>query len=551
MLSNANKNRHKTAIRAILSNAMRNYSNGKGLTVLNSTGHPTARTITTSPFGRIGKRLGSERSADGFVFDLPDTLAPTGDKMVLKVIFSYDDDPTSEISIGEYCGREGIGPKVFAAYRVKCPPGQTIYNIVKNKGALLSNKVNLFINYNEPKEPGNTHSPGNIRHKRFKYIYLIVMENLYENPKRHVVAAETLKKALTDPRFSIPFARIKGLREKMQKAGIIHADLHPGNIVIQKIQRPSGSVYFRPIIIDFGRSIRLGRSFASNQNINNTLVRSFGGRPMRQLAYRQTHLNTSLGTVFKESAVTNYLRRLENSAALRKPQNSARVATRSPNITPADVEMVNVRPTPAADVEMTNAFHAAAAAGPPPKPHSAFPAAAAAIPPLPKPPKPLRSPRRPPPPQRRPFLATPAHPPLPPSPSPPPRRPVARPSIFNMFKKRKAPTPKGRKAPTPGRKAPTPGRNNRNLNAIRAKLSGPDMTPGNWYRYAATLGYNTAKYANEANKLFKVGAPGKAALKKLVTKSILAVHPNRKKGPKNEEIRKLLTQNLTKARNTM
>jgi hypothetical protein len=100
--------------------------------------------------------------------------------------------------------------------------------------------------------------------------------------------------------------------------------------------------------------------------------------------------------------------------------------------------------------------------------------------------------------------------------------------------------------------AQEPKTNNRNVNAIRAKLNGPNMTPGEWYRYAATLGYNTGKYANEANRLFTGGtAADQAALKKLITKSLLSVHPNRKTSPKNEEIRKLLSQNLTKARNSI
>jgi hypothetical protein len=99
------------------------------------------------------------------------------------------------------------------------------------------------------------------------------------------------------------------------------------------------------------------------------------------------------------------------------------------------------------------------------------------------------------------------------------------------------------------KQAQAPKTNNRNVNAIRAKLNGPNMTPGEWYRYAASLGYNTGKYANEANRLFTMGPEGQAALKKLITKSLLSVHPNRKTSPKNEEIRKLLSQNLTKARN--
>jgi hypothetical protein len=98
-----------------------------------------------------------------------------------------------------------------------------------------------------------------------------------------------------------------------------------------------------------------------------------------------------------------------------------------------------------------------------------------------------------------------------------------------------------------------PKTNNRNVNAIRAKLAGPNMTPGEWYRYAASLGYNTGKYANEANRLFIMGPSGQADLKKLLKKSMMEIHPNRgnQGNAKNLEIRKLLSQNLTEARNGM
>jgi hypothetical protein len=333
-LTNANKNRHKTIIRAILGKALRD---AQGIEKLNlKTGDPmSGPKLMMSPFGRIGKRLGNERSADGFVFDLPDITAPSGDKVVLKVIFSTDDDPSSEVSIGTYCGLRGIGPKVFAAYRLKSVSGQNMYNLARNKGALLGNQVNLFANYNIPKAPGSTstYGPGNIRYKSFDYIYLIVMENAYVNPVQHVVAAETLKKAMRDPNFHIPFARINALRSKMMAAGIVHADLHEGNIIIQKIQKPGKDAYFRPLIIDFGRSFRVPRSFATNANVNAFLIGTLKGRPLNQAGYERTHLSTRLGAVFKETAVTNYLKRYEAMRASTggSANARARVATRSPS----------------------------------------------------------------------------------------------------------------------------------------------------------------------------------------------------------------------------
>lgn len=98
---------------------------------------------------------------------------------------------------------------------------------------------------------------------------------------------------------------------------------------------------------------------------------------------------------------------------------------------------------------------------------------------------------------------------------------------------------------------PAPLVNNRNVNAIRAKLNGPNMTPGNWYRYAASLGYNTTKYANEANRLMASG--NKKALSTFILKSIMSVHPNKgnRTNAKNQQIRNLLTRNLTKARENL
>ncbi len=111
-------------------------------------------------------------------------------------------------------------------------------------------------------------------------------------------------------------------------------------------------------------------------------------------------------------------------------------------------------------------------------------------------------------------------------------------SSGNMFKQAQSPRP-------------APRVNNRNVNAIRAKLNGPNMTPGNWFRYAASLGYNTTKYANEANRLLASG--NKKALSTFILKSMMAVHPNKgnRTNSKNQQIRNILTRNLTKARQNL
>jgi len=340
-LSNSNKIRHSYAIRGLLTEAV---SRNQGIRVLNQAGKPTNSVIQSWPYGEIGKRMGSRRSADGFVFDLPQCIAPDRSKVVVKVIFSDDTGPESEISIGVLMGEEKIGPKIYSAYRVSAPRGRGIYNSMNRSGTLLNfngrRVVNLFQGFNHR----------NANRRGFRYIYLIIMENLYNNPSKFVEGAKDLTAAQIDPRYHIPYAKIMKLRRKMQRLGVIHVDLHTGNLIIQKIKRPSGRVYFNPVIIDFGRSIRFPRQFHSNQNVNNFIRTELHGTVptnAHNLAYANTHLKTrNYGLIGKNTAVTNNLERIARARRNARrtgsygfvggsaSSNRSAMRTRTPNQTP-------------------------------------------------------------------------------------------------------------------------------------------------------------------------------------------------------------------------
>lgn len=87
--------------------------------------------------------------------------------------------------------------------------------------------------------------------------------------------------------------------------------------------------------------------------------------------------------------------------------------------------------------------------------------------------------------------------------------------------------------------------NNRNLNAIRAILNGPNMSPRNWYKYASSLGYNTNRYANSAQSA--LNKQNLALLAAIITNSLSKFNPNNSKSNKNRAIRQLLTRNMKKS----
>ena len=328
-LTSENRNRHSLAMRNILNNA---FSISGGFTKVNlNTGEPMIGAYNSSwPYGPVRARLGSRRSADGFVFDLPNYTAPDGGKVVLKVIFSNDDNPKSEISIGKLAGNHGIGPKIYAAYRLMAPTGQRIFNIMQSKGHLLNGYVNLFQQYRQR----------NIRTKRFRFIYLIIMENLYSNPARHVVGAKELENAFKNRSYHIPIKKLMGLRKKLQGFGVIHADMHLGNIIIQKVQVGSRT-YYKPVIIDYGRSLRVPRSFSSNQNVNQYIRTNLGARNLPAGdPYSNSHLMLSTGNYIRTNSSTTrnisrmYHARLANRRAHVRGGTAASLASMMRENTP-------------------------------------------------------------------------------------------------------------------------------------------------------------------------------------------------------------------------
>lgn len=187
-------------------------------------------------FGPFGKRLGSVRSADGVILNLPQSEKPS----VAKFVFIQDKSDLeavgNEVRISKLMSNAGIGPKIYYAKILKLPKDFSIDN-------------NLL-----------SHGVGKPR-----AVAIIVMENLYDG--KRVVKAYTAQEALNNGWY-IPVSVIARMVKKMHSLGIIHADMHPGNIMIQQIRRLMGGFYYRPIIIDYGRSIMLNHSL-TNQNANN------------------------------------------------------------------------------------------------------------------------------------------------------------------------------------------------------------------------------------------------------------------------------------------
>jgi hypothetical protein len=87
----------------------------------------------------------------------------------------------------------------------------------------------------------------------------------------------------------------------------------------------------------------------------------------------------------------------------------------------------------------------------------------------------------------------------------------------------------------------------RNLNAIKAALNRePHMKIGNWLRYANGLGYNTAQYAENAQRA--KNARNNVALTRLTKHIFSKVHPDKAKKDDelNRQIREMLFKNLGK-----
>lgn len=275
------------------------------------------------PWGRIGKRLGSRRSADGIVYDLPDAEA-SGNKVVLKLIFSNDSTgPMNEIILSKAAGRFGIGPKIFKSYVASIDGSKVSENIV-SKGLLNQRgRINLFQNY---------------RFGNFKYVFMIVMENLYYNPAKGVIKAFTLmdlaeRKPGTEG-LKIPFASLRAKLTKLHDLAIIHGDMHTGNIMLQV--KSDGKTDIR--IIDFGRSVFTTNSLNDDGANKYLLMRG----------YRYNHAPTRNGQKSHVVNDNNGIARYRNKAAIEFVENHLGNLFESPNvhISPVPRNSPNARISP-------------------------------------------------------------------------------------------------------------------------------------------------------------------------------------------------------------
>ena len=215
----------------------------------NSTGKHTK--LRTWKWGKLGNRLGSGRSADGVIIDLPYSKSTDGKNVVAKFIFASDSDfarAKQEYVIGNMMSKAGVGPKVYDYYEMIITTAMNIQNLMKKASG--SDSVNLFQN--------------NVNAREFKHCIVIIMENLYKGPG--VVDTYTLHEGIVG-RKVVPYEKIRSLIDKMHNLGVIHADMHSNNIMIQKIKTTIGYKY-RPLLIDFGRSLKTNKSFKTNANAN-------------------------------------------------------------------------------------------------------------------------------------------------------------------------------------------------------------------------------------------------------------------------------------------
>jgi hypothetical protein len=215
------------------------------------------------PWGALGDRLGSRRSRDGIIFNLPGAPLRLSNKnnVVAKFIFSKDDQPTLECSISEIMAEHRLGPQIYGCYRTVFNMNLWVEEMKKIPNILKQGKLNLFQNWaNTP-----------IQHKGFNRLYIIVMENLFYNPNRGVIQGATIYDIL-DKRLNwpIPYRQLRDKMNKMHELGIVHGDMHGDNVVIQKIDSLNG-IKYGIRIIDFGASLHVPGRLHSNANANRVL----------------------------------------------------------------------------------------------------------------------------------------------------------------------------------------------------------------------------------------------------------------------------------------
>jgi hypothetical protein len=248
-LGNRTRSRHA----AIMNRFLMTMLSTNGIYELDDNGTRTGSPVTNWIWGNFGKRIGGRRSADGMIYSLPNApMNRTGNNnVVAKFIFSSDNGPASEVQITNLLGKKRIGPKLFKCYSGNISMSLFLRNIGTNKlrvrngpyaGSSFINLFQQFIKYNFTRQ-------------RVNRVFILIMENLYDNPSHGVEGGVTLGDIIDGKpgtlQYKIPVQQLKNKYEKMHQLGVVHGDMHPGNIVIQKMSRGR----FGARIIDFGRSI--------------------------------------------------------------------------------------------------------------------------------------------------------------------------------------------------------------------------------------------------------------------------------------------------------
>ena len=135
------------------------------------------------------------------------------------------------------------------------------------------------------------------RGQSFSKVYMLVMENLYKNPSRGVTNGFTISDIIENKpgarAVKIPYTQLTNKFNKMHELGIIHGDMHAGNIIVQVLQNNKFGVR----IIDFGRSINTGRSLtaAEANRLLTQMATNAYGRVDRYPGRESTHVITRNG----------------------------------------------------------------------------------------------------------------------------------------------------------------------------------------------------------------------------------------------------------------
>lgn len=169
------------------------------------------------------RRIGTTRTADGAAFLMSDPRYVG--KMLYYKFPDERDKIMEEYEIGRVLGAMGIAPKVHSYQDVD-------FDYHKLPVNLLSNKFT----------------------RKRKGIF-IIMENLGYRSRSLETLSEYVKRT-----GKFPERQVDSLVRRMHSKGILHGDLHMGNIVIRT--RTTGKI--QVYLIDFGRSVRTGLANPNN-----------------------------------------------------------------------------------------------------------------------------------------------------------------------------------------------------------------------------------------------------------------------------------------------